>query len=229
MAAWPWRNLAQRSRTWKRLVLRLAASRSSSSANHSACESSAAWAWFCNSTKASAMPSRFNALSWSRVGWVSIMFSSMEVTGATDVGVRNRRPVRGRCGPFGFEGVLPDRIDGSERARGDPQRPAAGRLQPVTAIALDQPDDADRGPESLLWVRALAHDGLDQRRGIAPDLAGLSPDPLRRPVGIAPMAARHVLTHRGVPPVRRRSHMSRDPIAAMEDLDGARRDPCPHR
>src|ERR1700675_3532595 len=123
------------------------------------------------------MPSSFNALSWSRVGWVSIVFSSMEVTGATDVGVRNRRPVRGRCRPFGFEGVLQDRIDGSEGARADLQRPAAAPLQPVAAIALDQPDDADRGPESLLWVRALAQDGLDQRRGIAPDLAGLAPRP----------------------------------------------------
>src|ERR1700693_446807 len=202
IAAWPWRRRAARSRIWKRLMLRLAASRSSNSASHSACESSAAWARFCNSTKASAMPSRFNALSWSRVGWVSIVFSSMEVTGATDVGVRNRRPVRGRCGPFGFEVVLQDRIDGSEGARADLQRPTAGCLQPVAAIALDQPDDADRGPESLLWVRALAHDGLDQRRGIAPDLPGLPSDPLWRPVGIAPMAARHVLTHRGVPPVR---------------------------
>src|SRR5882762_5897594 len=95
-----------------------------------------------------------------------------------------------------------DRIDGSEGARADFQRPAAGCLQPVAAIALDQPDDADSGPESLLRVRALAQDGLDQRRGIATDLAGLPPDPLRRPVGIAPMAARHVLTHRGVPSVR---------------------------
>src|SRR6266436_795569 len=191
MAAWPWRRWAARSRIWKRLVLRLAASRSSSSANHSACESSAAWAWFCSSTKASAMPSRFNALSWSKVGWVSIVFSSMEVTGATDVGVRNRRPVRGRCRPFGFEVVLQDRIDGSEGARADLQRPAAGRLQPVAAIALDQPDDPDRGAKALLGVRALAHDDLDQRRGVAPDLAGLPPDPLRRPIGVAPMAARH--------------------------------------
>jgi len=98
-----------------------------------------------------------------------------------------RRPVRGRCGPFGFEVVLQDRIDGSEGARADFQRPAAGCLQPVAAIALDQPDDADSGPESLLRVRALAQDGLDQRRGIATDLAGLPPDPLRRPVGIAPI------------------------------------------
>src|SRR3984893_12193766 len=135
------------------------------------------------------MPSRFNASTLSRVGCVSIVSSSMEVTGATDVGVRNRRPVRGRCRPFGFEVVLQDRIDGSEGARTDLQRPAAGRLQPVAAIALDQPGDADRGPESLLWVRALAQDGLDQRRGIAPDLAGLPPDPLPGPLGIAARGA----------------------------------------
>jgi hypothetical protein len=38
-----------------------------------------------------------------------------------------------------------------------------------------------------------------------------------------------VIRHRGVAPVRRRSHMRRDPLAAMEHLDGARRDPRPHR
>jgi hypothetical protein len=79
------------------------------------------------------MPSSFNALSWSRVGWVSIVFSSMEVTGAADVEVRNRRLVRGSCGPFGFEVVLQDRVDGGEGARADLQRPAAGRLQSVAA------------------------------------------------------------------------------------------------
>src|SRR4029077_11019457 len=126
----------------------------------------------------------------------------MEVTGATDVGVRNRRPVRGACGPFGFEVVLEDRVDGGERACADLQRPAASRLQSVTTVALDQPDDADGGAESLLGVRTLAHDDLDERCGIAPDLAGLSPDPLWRPVGIAPMARWHVLAHGRVPPVR---------------------------
>ena len=47
-----------------------------------------------------------------------------------------------------------------DRAGNEPA--AAGCFQPVAAIALDQTDDADRGPESLLRVRALAHDGLDQ-------------------------------------------------------------------
>src|SRR5258708_2091659 len=180
----------------------MASSRSSSSASHSACASSAAWVWLCSSMKASAMPSSFNALSWSSVGWVSIvLFSSMEVAGTTDVGMRNSRLVRGRCGPFDFEVVLQDRIDGGEGARAHLQRPTTSRLETVAAITLEQPDDADRGPESLLRVRALAHDDLDQRRGIAPDLAGLPLDPLWRPIGVALMAARHVLAHRGVPPV----------------------------
>src|SRR5215468_8888131 len=188
MTAWPWRKRALRKRTWKRLVLRQAASRSSSSASHSACASSAAWAWLCSSTKASAMPSSFNALSWSRVGWVSIVLSSMEVAPAADVGMLDGRPVRGRCGPFGIEVVLQDRIDGGEGARADLQRPAAGGVQPITAIALGQAEDADRGAKALLGVRALAHDDLDQRGGVASDLAGFAGDPLRCPIGITAMA-----------------------------------------
>src|SRR5262252_9121293 len=228
MTAWPWRRRALRRRTWKRLVLRLAASRSSSSASHSACASSAAWAWFCNSTKASAMPSSFKALSWSSVGCVSIVFSSMEVAGAADVRMRNCRPVRGGRGPFGIEVVFEDRMDGAEGARPDRERALAGRLNALPAIALGQPDDADRSAKALLWMRALAHDDLDQRRRIAADLAGLPSDPLRRPIGVAAMARRHVLAHRGVAPVGRRSQMRRDTLAAMEDFYGARRDAHPH-
>src|SRR3981081_3440707 len=106
------------------------------------------------------------------------------------------------AGPFGFEVVLQDRVDGGERASADLQRTAAGCLQPVAAIALDQPDDADRGPESLLRVRALAHDRLDQRRGIAPDLAGLPPDPPPRPPRPTPRAARPVPRRRPWAPRR---------------------------
>src|SRR3974377_12673 len=83
----------------------------------------------------------------------------------------------------------------------DPKRPAPGSREPVAAIALEQPDDADAGAEALLRVSTLAHDELDQGGGIASDLAGLPPDPLRRPIGITAMARRHVLAHRGMPPV----------------------------
>jgi hypothetical protein len=62
--------------------------------------------------------------------------------------------LRGRCGPFCFQVVLQDRIDGGEGACADLQRSAAGRLQPVEAMAPGQPDDADRGAETLLGVDA---------------------------------------------------------------------------
>jgi hypothetical protein len=111
---------------------------------------------------------RLTSLSWSRVGWVSIMFSSMEVTGAGQSTL-----VRGRCGPFGFESFF--RIELTEvNSIARPQD-----ALPVAAVVPDQPDDSNRGPEALLGVGALAHDDLDQRRGVAPDLAGLPPDPLR--------------------------------------------------
>ena len=102
------------------------------------------------------------------------------------------------AGRLGIEVALEDRIDGGVGACADLKRRAAGGLQPLPAVTLGQADDADRGAEALLGVRALAHDDLDQRRGIAPDLTGLPPDPLRRPIGIAPVTARHVLTYRAV-------------------------------
>jgi hypothetical protein len=77
--------------------------------------------------------------------------------------VRYRRPVRGHGGPLAIEVVLEDRVDGAVRARPDLQRPAAGHLEPLAAIGLGQPQDADAGAEALLRVSALAQDDLDQR------------------------------------------------------------------
>src|SRR5262245_35991059 len=47
---------------------------------------------------------------------------------------------------------------------------------------------------------------------------------LRRPVGISPVARRHVLAHRGMLAVGGRAHMRGNAPAAVEDLDRARRD-----
>src|SRR6202163_4682443 len=203
MEAWLCRSLALRSRLWNREVSRLAASRSSSSASHSACDRSRALSCDCSSTKASAMPSSLSARSWSRVGCVSIaVFSSMEVTRPTDVVVDYRRLVRGRCEPLAIAVGLQDRVDRAVGSRADLQRPAAGGLQPLGPVALDEPHDADAGAKALLGVRALAQDDLDQRRGFGTDLAGLPRDPLRRPIGVALVARRHVLAQRRVLAVR---------------------------
>src|SRR5215475_13878381 len=163
MAAWLCRNRAARNRIWKRRVLRLPTSRSSSNANHSACVRLRASSCASSSTKACAMPSSLSALSWSSVGCVSINhLSSVEVGGAADVVVRYRRPVRGLGRPLAIEIVLQDRVDGAVGARTDLKRPAAGGFKPLATIGLGQAQDADTGAEALLRVRALPQDNLDQ-------------------------------------------------------------------
>ena len=88
---------------------------------------------------------------------------SMEVGGAADVVVRDRRPVRGRYRPSAIEVVFEDRVDRAVGARTDIERAGAGSFEPFTPIALGEPDDADAGTEALLGVRTLAQDDFDQR------------------------------------------------------------------
>ena len=84
------------------------------------------------------------------------MFSSMEVAGATDVAVDDRRPVRGDCGLLAIAVGLQDRADRGVGARADLKRPGAGGLKPLSPVALGQPQDADAGAEALLGVGLLA-------------------------------------------------------------------------
>ena len=63
--------------------------------------------------------------------------------------------------------------------------------------------------------------------GAVADLAGLPPQALRRPVGVTPVARRHVLAHGRVLAVGRRAHMRRNPLAAVEQFDRARGDARP--
>src|ERR1700757_3278639 len=102
----------------------------------------------------------------------------MEVGWAADIVVRYRRPVRGRCRPLAIEVVLQDRVDRAIRARADLERTTASGWEPFAAIAFGEPQDADAGAETLLGMRALLQDDLDERRGVAPDLTGLSSQPL---------------------------------------------------
>ena len=78
----------------------------------------------------------------------------MEVGGAADVVVRYRRPVRGHCRPLAIEVVLQDRVDRAVGARTDLERSAASSFEPLAAIRLGEPQDADTSAESLLGVRA---------------------------------------------------------------------------
>jgi hypothetical protein len=93
---------------------------------------------------------------------------------------------------------LQDRDDRSIGARADLQRVGTGGFEPLDAVAVGEPDDAETGAEALFGMRALAQDDLDQRRGHWADLAGLALDALRRPIGVPPVARRHVLAQRRV-------------------------------
>ena len=125
---------------------RLAASRSSSSASHSA------GARFARQVLRLQLDEGLGhavelqgseAGRWSDVS-ASIVFSSMEVAGATDVRVDYRRPVRGGGGPSAIEVVLQDGVDRGVGARADLERATAGGFEPLGAEAVGVPQDADR-------------------------------------------------------------------------------------
>ena len=64
-------------------------------------------------------------------------------------------------------------------------------------------------------------DLLAERRGRRADLAGVVPDALDRPAGVAPMAGGHVLGNGRVLPVPAPAQMNGDALALMENLDAA--------
>ena len=116
----------------------------------------------------------------------------MEVSGATDVGVQDRRAVRGPMRLPAIEVVSEDGGDGGIGAGTDLECPLAGRLEALVTMVLGEPENADAGAKALLRVPALAHDDVDQGLRVGADAGGLAADTLRRPGGVTAMRARHV-------------------------------------
>ena len=119
--------------------------------------------------------------------------SSMEVFRAADVGMIDRRAVRGPLRRPAIE-VVPE--DGGDRGVGsgaDLEGPLTGGLEPFVAMAPGQAQNADGRAEPLFGMGARAHDDVDQGLGIGTDGGGVMADPLRRPGGEPSMGARHVL------------------------------------
>ena len=130
------------------------------------------------------------------------MSPSIEVACATDIGMRDRRPVRGGFGPFAINIVLEDGVDGGVRACADLECAGAGGFKPVGAVGPGKPDNADTGTKSLFGMAAFAHDDFDERCRIASDLTGVALEAFRRPVGVTPVRTRHVFAHCRVQAVR---------------------------
>src|SRR6201997_3891107 len=91
-----------------------------------------------------------------------------------------------------------------------------------------QSDDAEAGPDPLLRVGPALQDQLAERGGSWADRSGLAANALDGPVGVPPMARRHVLGDGGVPMVTAGAQMSGNPLALQEDLDGSRSQPHLH-
>jgi len=140
----------------------------------------------------------------------------MIIAGATDVLVLQARRIS-RLGDQVLA-VLQDRRDRSVGARAEHQRPGTGGVHPLGTVAADQAQYADAGAEPLLRMRTRAQDQIRQRRRVVPDRRRLVPDPLMRPVPVAPMRTRHVLDCRARPVPGSAPDVAGHALAAVEHL-----------
>src|SRR4051812_4327456 len=92
----------------------------------------------------------------------------MVVAGAADVLVLQSRVTA--SSPL-LLSILQDRRHRAVGAGAKRQGSGARAVQPLGAVSLAEPKDADAGPEPLLGMRARAQDHLEQRGGISPTAA----------------------------------------------------------
>src|SRR5271154_1853674 len=172
------------------------------------------------------MPDRPSWPNWSSIGWVSTAFSSVVVARSADIGVQDRHAIDGRrlCS-LAIELVVED---GAHRAVGqgaDLDRPRGGGFEAIGAEWPHQAHDAEAGSEALFGMGPALQDQLAQRSSSWTNRSGLAANALHCPVGITPMARRHVLAGGGVPMVAAGPQMSGNPLALEKDLNSARRQP----
>src|SRR3954453_11491333 len=150
----------------------------------------------------------------------------MVVARAADVGVVDRRAVRGALGggPT-IETVVEDGPDRAVGAGADLEGTHAGGLDPLCAEGAGQPDDAETGAGALLGMGPFGQDHVAQLKGRGADPAGLGANTVDRPVSVAPGRGRYVLGKSGVLAITADPAMDGDALAAQEDLDGSRRQP----
>src|SRR5438045_4474055 len=104
------------------------------------------------------MPGRRRVWRPSRVALVSMSVLSSVVAGAAEVLVGGVGARRGSAKRLGVEAVAQDRLDGAIRQCLDRQRPPAGRLDALGAVALGEADDAQAAAIALLGMRPRLQD-----------------------------------------------------------------------
>ena len=107
----------------------------------------------------------------------------------------------------------------SSTARADTASTRAGIEAAIRA------QNAKASAEPLFGMRPAGEHGADQAFGVRPDLAGPAAEPIRRPLGVTPVGAGHVVGVRAVLAAHVAALVDADALTAMEDLDRARGDP----
>ena len=150
----------------------------------------------------------------------------MVVARSANVGVEDRHAIGGR--PLRRLAIELIVEDGAHRAVGqgaDLDGPRGGGFESIGAERPRQPHDAEASAEALFGMGPALQDQIAERGGSWADRSGLAANAFDRPVGVSPMARRHVLGHGGVPMVPAGAQMSGNPLALQKDLDGSRRQP----
>jgi hypothetical protein len=111
------------------------------------------------------------------------------------------------------EPMLEDRLGRSVGTGADVEAAVASRFQPVGAVLVAQAQDADASAVALPGVRPAFEDQLGELGGAGADCRRVDANACKRPLGIAPMGARHVLGECRMPATPGAAQMHRDPLA----------------
>src|ERR1700751_1279012 len=142
----------------------------------------------------------------------------MIVSRPADVGVKDRS---GLCGALGrgppIEPGIEDGFDGAIGRGSDLDGALGSSLDARGAERAGETHNAETGAVALLGMGSAFQDLLAQGRGRRADLAGVFPDALDRPAGVAPVTGRHMLGNGRVLPVSACAQMNGDALALMEN------------
>ena len=105
--------------------------------------------------------------------------------------------------------------------RADRDGPGRDGFRPGGIEPAEQPQDPEAGAEALLGMGSRLSTAMTSPSVFGPIERAQRWKRLRRPLGIAPMGTRHVIGIGAVPAPAVAALMSGDPLAAVEDLDGA--------
>src|SRR5258707_3984874 len=155
---------------------------------------------------------------------MSIRFSlSLVISGAAQVVVATvggERPWR-REG-LAVEPRLQDRLQASVAEGADCQRPLAGGLDAISAVAVAEPEDAETGAEALLGMGPRFQDALGQLGRRRSRLLGPADDPAGSPLLVPAVGVGHVGGVGAMASALVAANVAGDPAAAAEDLDRGR-------